>query len=107
MTVGKSGPRSQHVAVFLGRRFKSPWFPWAHSMKSCQLPLHLLLRGLTLSIMNPKAQHQILDSAPSPTHPIYQRLRCWECLGGATELKKTHQEKKHSKPELLLGKKIN
>lgn len=53
MTVGKSGPRSQHVAVVLGRRFKSPWFPWAHSMKSCQLLLHPLLRGLTLSIMKP------------------------------------------------------
>lgn len=81
MTVGKSGPRSQHVAVVLVRRFKSPWFPWAHSMKSCQLPLQPLLRGLTLSIMKPGVQHQILGSPPSPTHPIYQRLRCWECLG--------------------------
>lgn len=27
MTAGKFSPRSQHVAVFLGRRFKNPWFP--------------------------------------------------------------------------------
>lgn len=48
MTAGKFGPRSQHVAVFLGRRFKNPWSPspLAHSIVragsspsiSCQEP---------------------------------------------------------------------
>lgn len=79
MTAGKFGPRSQHVAVFLGRRFKNPWSPspLAHSIVRAGSSPYT---SLTLSILG-AATKLGLSTLLYPDHLIKAQVLRVQTLG--------------------------